>query len=645
MISFFRRALSSWIVLGLLGLVMIAFIVTGIGTPGGMDQIGGGGAGDAIAKVGDRQLGTNEVTQRIQNAHQNAAQDNPELDMGTFMRSGAYESLVSQLISAAALENWARKEGLAAGKRLVDGEIASIPAFHGPTGAFDSTIFRSMLAQRSISESQLRRDIAGDLLRRQLLVPVGGGNRAPLGLAQPYARLMLENRTGEVGIVPTALMPTGAAPTDAEISSWHRTNIARYTIAERRVIRFALIGKDQLGPAANVSDAEIQAFYKANATTYGATETRSFSQVVLPDEKAARALAADIKAGSSFADAARKAGFAPEDTDLGTQTREQIAAIASKAVADAAFAAKAGTITEPVKTPLGWHVLHVDSIEMRAARPLATVRDEIAASLGKQKADEALADLIASIEEEVAEGASFDEVVRNRKLAGVTTPPVLANGQAPDSPGWQGPPELGVLLKTAFEASSDDDPTVETIGNGQVHALLKVSQIFPASPLPLASIRERVVADLMIDRAQKQAKSVADAIKAKVDRGTPLAKAIAEAGFNLPAPKPAGGRQIDIARSGQQAPPPLALMFSMKQGSTKLLEAPGKGGWFIVRLDSIKKGDIAEAPGIVEATRAEFNSVIAQEYVEQFARAVESTVKITRNEAAIAKLRKDLGGQ
>lgn len=645
MISFFRRALSSWIVLGLLGLIMIAFIVTGVGTPGGLEQLGGGPSGDTIAKVGGTRLSTVEVTQRAQLAQQNAAQENPGLDMPTFVRQGAFDALVEQLIGGAALETWAREQGLSASKRLIDGEIASIPAFHGPTGQFEETAYRNALAQRRMSEAQLRRDIAGDLIRRQLLVPIGGGSRAPTGIATPYAELMLEARKGEVGIVPTALIPVGAAPTEAEISGWYSRNAARYTMPERRVIRFALIGKDQLGEKGKVTDAEIAAFYKANAATYGATETRSFSQVILPDEAAAKALSASIKGGATFAAAAQKAGFSPTDTALGAKTRAELVELSSAAVADAAFAAPQGGTTSPIKTALGWHVLHIDSIQTKAARPLEAVRGEIAASLEKQKVDEAIADLISAIEDEIADGASFDDVVRNRKLTPVSTPPVLANGQAPETPTWKAPPELGVLLKTAFEVSSDEDPTVETIGNGQLHALLKVAQVIPAAPVPLARIRDKVIADLTVDRAARRAQDVAKAIKAKVDAGTPLAKAIADANLNLPAPKPAGGRQIDIARSGQQVPPPVALMFGMKQGTTRILEVPGKGGWFIVHLDSIEKGDIATAPGLVDATRAEFNGVMAQEYIASFVKAIETAVKVTRNDAAIAKLRRDLSGQ
>lgn len=642
MISFFRRALSSWIVLGLLGLIMVAFIVTGIGTPGGLDQVSGA-SGETIATVGDERITSTEATQKIQLSHQNVQQERPDVDIASFVRQGGADEVIRQLVSGRAVEAWARELGFAASKRLVDGEIASIPAFKGPTGQFDEGVFRATLAQRRISEAQLRRDIEGDAIRRQILMPAAAGTRASAGVVRPYAELMLELRRGEIGIVPTAAIPAGPAPTDAELNIWYSGNLARYTLPERRVLRYALIGRDQLKTPVAPTDAEIQAAYKANAAQYGARETRSFSQVVLPDEAAARALAARIKGGASFADAAKQAGFTPADTALGEQTQQQIAALASAEIARAAFATPQGGTTQPMKSALGWHVLHVDAINRSAGRPLAAVREEIAATLEKQKADEALADLIAAIEDEVADGASFDEVVKARGLTAVSSAPVTASGRVPGSTSPVDP-VVQALVKTGFEMSGDDDPSVETLGNGELHALLKVGQVIPAAPLPLAQIRERVSADFVADRNYEKARAVAKAIEAKLNRGVRFAKAIAETGLKLPAPQPAGGRQIDIARSGQRVPPPLAMMFSMKKGTARLLAAPGEQGWFVVKLDSVEKGDIAQEPAVLEAARREFDQVMSEELVQQFAAAAEKSVGVKRNDAVIKRLKAQLSG-
>lgn len=644
MISFFRRALSSWIVLGLLGLVMLAFIVTGVGAPTGLEGGGGSAPGGSIAKIGSEQLGSNDAAQRIQLAQQNLQQEKPEVDMATFVREGGADDIVRQLISARALEVWARSQEVGTSKRLVDGNIASIPAFRGPTGQFDEGAYRAMLAQRRLTDAQVRRDIEGDAIRRQLLVPIVGGNRVPGTLVAPYASLMLELRKGEIGLVPSALMVTDKEPTQADLDGWYKRNLARYTMPERRVIRYALISKDQLKTAVDPTDAEITAFYNANANIYGASETRSFSQVILPDEATAKAFSAKIAAGTSFPEAAKVAGFAPSDTALGFQTRAQIGQLASAAIANAAFVAKRGAVTAPLKSTLGWHILHVDDVKQAIGRPLSAVRTEIAESLRKQKTDEAIADLISKMEDQIADGDSFDDVVKAHVLTALATPPMLASGQAPSQPQWQVPNELRPLLKTAFDVTIDDDPTVENIGNGTFHALLKVGEILPSAPIPLAQIRQDVARDFATNRAFERARAVAKAIVAKTDAGTPFARAISEAGLKLPAPQAAGGRQIDLAQAQTQVPPPLALMFSLMPGNTRMLEAPNKQGWYLVHLNSVEKGDLAKAPGLLEATRNEFSGMMTQELIQQFALAVEQTVGVKRNDAAIAKLKGELSG-
>ena len=321
MISFFRRALSSWVILGLLGLVMIAFIVTGVGP--GMGG-GGGAASERIARIGGEDLHSIEAANQVQRQLEQARRQQPGLDINAFIAGGGVDQTVSQLIAARAMEVWARKHGMTVSDRLVDGEIASIGAFKGPTGQFDEQTYRSMLAQQRITESQLRSDIAGDVLRRQLLAPISASARAPIGLVAPYAGLLLESRSGAIGIVPTTAMPAGAPPSEAEIGGYYKKNIARYTIPERRIVRYALFGREQLQDVAKPSEAEIAAFYKANTATYGAKETRALSQIILPGEAAAKALVAKVKAGASFAQAAQQAGFAPSDIALGEQSREAL---------------------------------------------------------------------------------------------------------------------------------------------------------------------------------------------------------------------------------------------------------------------------------------------------------------------------------
>jgi peptidyl-prolyl cis-trans isomerase D len=638
MISFLRKGLSSWLVLAILGLVMIAFVITGVNAPGGAPVAGGG---ERLVSVGDQTVSTVEVADQVNRQFERVRQQQPELDLAAFFQEGAYEEIVRQLIGQKAMLAFGESQGFAASKRLIDGEIAGIPAFQNLAGQFDPQMFQQALRNERITEQQLRDDIAASIIQRQILLPVAAAPVVPQEMALQYASLLLEQRSGSIGLVPAAAVAAGAAPSDAEVAAFYRQNQARYTIPERRVIRYAAIGAEQVAGAAAPTDAEIETFYRANAARYGAKETRTLNQVVLPDQAAARAFAAKLAGGTSFAEAARQAGFSEADTRLENQDKAQYQRLTSAAVANAAFAAAEGAVTAPVQSPLGWHVVRVASINRSAETPLAAVRDEIRTQLQQQKAQEALATLVARVEDALANGASFEEVARAERLQIQETPPLTATGQSPGAAAPPASPEVQALLREAFQMSPDEDPVVETLAPNR-YAIVALARVVPAAPPALAQIAEQVRRDLVQQRANERARVIANGIVAKINGGMPAAQAFAGAGVRLPAPEPVSRRRVDIAQPGQQVPPPLAMMFSLPEGKARVLQAPNGGGWFVVHLEEAMPGDAAGQQGLIQATRTQFERIMGEEYAAQFNRAVQAQLEIERDEEAIARTKRQL---
>src|SRR6185295_2745286 len=111
-----------------------------------------------------------------------------------------------------------------------------------------------------------------------------------------------------------------------------------------------------------------------------------------------------------------------------------------------------GAVVGPTRTELGYHVMRIDHVTTVAARPLESVRAEIAAFVNQRKRAEALAALVQQAEEQLSSGASFEEVARAHNLTIVTTPPVTATGQAVDAgTPWTAPADLAPLLHSAFD--------------------------------------------------------------------------------------------------------------------------------------------------------------------------------------------------
>ena len=153
--------------------------------------------------------------------------------------------------------------------------------------------------------------------------------------------------------------------------------------------------------------------------------------------------------------------------------------------------------------------------------------------------------------------------------------------------------------------------------------------------------------DFLVERIARASRKIADSIAARVTKGMPLSAAIADAGVRIDTPVPVSGKRRDLAKDKDgNVPPALALMFSIAPKRAKTVEAPGKQGWFIVYLNEIKVGDPKSDPTLIPQMASEFSQLLSAEYTKQLTTAIRADLGVSKNDAAIKKLRKTLtGGQ
>ena len=643
MLAFFRRLINSkaglivtFIVLGLIALAFASGDVSSLRTRG-LAALGGS---DDVATVGAVHVTAPELTQQVGQSLQTFRQQQPTLNMAQFVAGGGYEATLERLVNGLALEQFGHDQGLVISRRAIDGQIASLPGLQGPDGQFDPNLFRQVLAERKLTEASVRADIGRDIMTQLLTARLLRPGQAPQQLALPYANLSLEKRAGEIAFVPSAAMPAAAPPTDAEVQAFYARNLARYTVPERRLLRYALVTPEQVRARATPSDAEIAQAYNSDSKKYAATEKRSVTQVVVLDQAGAQALAAKVKGGASLAAAAAAAGLSPSAE--ASVDKATLATRTSPALADAAFAAAKGAVVGPVRGGLGYAVARVDAIEQVAGRTLAQAHDEIAAELTKRKTADALNAVHDAIDDKLGGNATFDELVADQKLQAASAGPLLANGVDPAHPDAKPDPALAPLVQAAFQMQDGDDPQmVPTAADGSF-AVVALGRIVAAAPRPLAEARAQVVKDVAADRARLAARRVAGELLAKVNGGQTLAQAWAATGLKAAPPHPLAAARDDLDKAQGPAKAPLALLFAMPRGATRLLEASGGAGWAVIRLDRIIPGDASREPDRIAALRAAFGQVLGREYLEQFAQAARAAVGVKTNPATIARVKADL---
>jgi peptidyl-prolyl cis-trans isomerase D len=642
MLTFFRRFFQSKIGLpiffGFLVLMALAFVAADIsGT-----SISGVSGTDNIAVVGDEPIPNSELVTAANTALEQVRQQNPTLTMPEFMEAGALDEVVRQLIDRYAVGSYASKYGLRAGDNLINSEILQIQAFRSLAGEFDEKTYLAALRQRGLTDVVFRKDLANGLLEDQLLRPALLSPQMPEKIARQYASLVLERRRGEIALIPSAAYAPATGPTAAQLTEWYGANRAQFIRPERRTLRFAVFGDDTLKVNAVPTEAEIAARYKRDAAQYQASERRSVSAFVVPTEDAAKALVAKVRGGTALEAAAREAGFSASQTPL--RTREEMSGATSFAFAEKAFKASQGSIVDPAKGTLGWYVARVDVIERIPARSLADARGSIGEQLTGEKRSAATADLIAEIEGEIDSGTAMAEVAKAYGLKVETTPALLANGQAFGRPDIQIVPQLVPVLTTAFQME-ESEPQLAEVVPGRQFVIFEVARTEEASAPPLAEVKEQAEAAWKRAQGAKLARAAADRIVSKARGKTALGAALGAEGKPFELEPINLERRALLAQRGANIPPPLVLMFSMAEGSVKVLEGPRDIGWYVIRLDEIATDPVDKDPGLLQQTRAQLAPTLTEEYRRMAAAAMRKELGTTRNDAAITAVRKQLSGE
>lgn len=639
--SFFGSRMGAGIALGFLVLIAIAFASGDIANNA---QFGGVAGGDRVATVGKERIDTATLSQGATAALERVKQEDPRISMQSFLANGGLEKVLDDLIGRTAIAAFGKTHGIVAGDRLVDSEITQIAAFRGPDGKFSQDLFRQAIRQRGISEAMVRQDLAQGLVGRQVLIPAGFGAVAPRELATRYAALLKDRRLGAMAVLPAALFVPPKPPSDQELATFYAAHRSEFIRPERRVLRYAAFGEEALKTVPAPTDAEIAARYNADKAQYAALETRRVTQLIVPTEAAAKAIAAEVAGGKSLEAAAQAKGLAT--ASLGAVSREVLAGQASQAVAQAVFAAARGSIAAPARSGLGWHVMRIDGVDLRPARTLDQVKPEIVAQLAATKRRAALTDLLSRIEDEFDEGGNLADAAKELQLELQQTAPITADGEVYQKPGEKAPEVLAKVLQTAFAMEQENEPQIAEVEPGKTFVIFDVSDIAPSAPAPLKEIRNDVLTAYMVEKGFTAAGDAARKVQAEVRKSGDIAKALATLGKPLPPAQPIDMDRAELTQMGQrqQVPPPLALLFSMAEGTVKLLPAAGNRGWFVVWLKDIQTTQLAADDPLIALTAGEIGNLTGGEYVEALRNAIIAEVGVTRNPAGIKAVRQQLGG-
>jgi len=612
-----RRLAGTWVARILFVVLILSFAVWGIG-----DVVLNLGRDTAVATVGGEKIELAEAQAAARRELSRIARQlGPRFEPDENIRRAVAAAALEQLIADRALRAEARRLGLAAPPETVREAVFAIPGLRGPDGAFSRPQLLNLLRQNELSEPQFLDLVAGDVLRQQLLGAVRAGAAGPDAMTAPLLAWAMERRVAEVIAVPIAAMPEPAPPTEAELRRYQENNPARFSSPEYREVTVIAVSAEAIAGEIEVSEADLAAAYEAQRGAYERPERRALSQAVLPEEAAARALAAEWRGGADFAAIEAAAAAARGSAaDLGLVER---AAMPLPLVAEAAFAAPAGAVTDPVQSPFGWHVIKVERIEPATTRSLDEVREELRREIARERALDLAYERANRVEDALAGGATLPEVAARfgLPLVSVTTD---AAGRSPDGATVALPvaeDQRAELLRAIFAARPGDLPRMTEMG--QAFIAFEIRSVTPPALRPFETVAEDVRRAFLAEARRRAAEERAAGLLAALRGGKEAAEAAREAGLAMQRIGPFGR---DPAAAAPLPPELVAPLFEAAPGEATMVET--RDGFAVARLVDILRFDPTSDPLGLGRMRTEVEQAMQEELEEQFVLALRRRAKV-----------------
>ncbi len=611
MIEWFHRVSKSFVATILMGGLALSFVLWGVA------DVFMGQSATAVATVGSHEVDLAAFSRTYRNLVRDEGQRlGMDLTPDMAQKMGLPLTVLQQMITRIALDNYAEKLGIGISDTEVAAQVRALPAFRGPTGQFDRNAFMSALqASGYASENDFLTEVRNDMTRSQLSSAV----EAFFGLPPEYSLALFfyinEKRAVDYVVVPPEAAGAVPAPDDKALAAYVKDNAARFSTPEYRDVQYAWAAPADV--TVTVTDKMIADEFAARQSTYNVPEKRELYQLNFKNEAAARAARAKLDSGTSFDQLAIAQGLKPADTALGEKTK---ADLGDAAVADAAFAVKEGETSQPVNGAFGWVMVRTGKITVPGQHhTLDEVKDQVRAAVQTQLAGDKLVDMLNAYDDAAKNG---DDLAAAAKKAGLKVGHVAATdaqGKAPDGSKTDAPADPDFLtLAFKAEAGQSNDPVQAKSG---AYFVVKVLGVTPPKLKPLDQVRDEALKQWTAQKRNELLAAKAAALTAQAQKDKSLAGAAA-------AIKASVQKSAALSRSSDDAAIPAVL-------TQKIFAAP-QGG-----IVSAPRGDtyvIAQVTGIAHP-RPSGNDAQLQGHARQLAGGVAGDFTITMANAERAAQR------
>ena len=582
MMDSLRTAANSLVLKIIFGIIIVSFILTGVSGY----LIGGGN--NFAAKVNGQEISRGQFENAF-NSERNRMQQQlgdqySELAANEGYMKTLRQQVLNRLIDEALLDQYSRELNLNISDDQVKQAIFATPAFQ-VDGKFDNNRYNAIVNQMGMTADQYAQALRNQLTTQQLINGVAGTDFMLKGETDELAALVAQQRIVREATIDVNALAAKQSVTEQEVASYYEQNKNNFMTPEQ--FRVSYIKLDAAAMQETASDADIQAYYDQHQDQFTQPQRNRYSIIQTKTEADAQAVLDELKKGADFAALAKEKSTdiisARNGGDMGWL--EDAATVPE--LKEAGLKEK-GQLSGVIKSSVGFLVARLDDVQAAQVKPLAEVRDDIAAKVKQEKA----LDAYYALQQKVSDAASND----NESLAGAAQ----VAGLKVVETGWFGrdslPQELnfkpvseaifngGLVGDNGTPGSNSDIITVD----GDRAFVLRISEHKAEAVKPLADVKAQVSDIVKRNKAEQQAKLDADKLLTALKEGKGD-EAMKAAGLSFGAPQ-------TLSRTGQEALSQSVFALPLPQSGKPSYGVGSdlQGNVVLLALEEVKAGTMPE---------------------------------------------------
>jgi len=540
-----------------------------------------------LATVGDREIFERDVNRVYEQELANL------VGIGEMAEEQLKKDAMERIIREELISQQARDNGLSVSDEDLRTAIQEEPYFQ-TDGKFDMEKYKLTLASQGMSSTAFTQQARQRLMSAQYSRGLFDSVFVPEPLVDGFLKKRNQERRIEYVTVPKPAVSGSVA--DHVVAEYYGAHQGEYQNPERISVDFVSVDLSTLAADVTPAEEELKTSYEEQKAQFVTPERRKISHILVASdapgtetENKALALRQRVAKGEDFAKLAKDASddklSAPKGGDLGYVSKDGV----DPNVFAAAQQLREGEVSQPVKSPFGYHLVKLTEFKPAITRTFEEVRGDLQQSAKRAAAEakfDELAQTLATVGFEHSDGLEFVAKAVGGKIE---------SSELFSRDEGKGIAAAAEVRQAAFSQDVLDGKNSDLVEvSKEKVAVLHLKDRVPASPKPLTEVKQSIVEFLQQKTIREDTRKRADDLLAAARGGKSLEELAKSGKWTLAKPQP-------FMRNAKDLPPDVvAAAFNI--AASKLASDPwakvemANGDQLVLRLLEIKDG-VADPEG------------------------------------------------